>query len=182
MEFILTSSKYVAYANQLNLIEGYAIAAEEEKSLPSLWMAGGVHDRLYFKNVKNLILKNGLEERVRIMGLLTHAELTELYKKADIFVFPSTLEACPQTLIEAMACGLPMTVSNVGPMPEICRDAAIYFDPFDKRDIADKILQLYADAGLRERLRKVSLERCKAFNWENTAKETVKIFEEVIKL
>lgn len=176
-KYILTSSKYVAYANQLNLVKGYAMLKEEIEYLPPLWMVGGIQDKKYFGKVKKFIAEKDLTDKIRILGLLPHEELMKLYLRAFAFVFPSTLEACPQTLIEAMACGVPIATSNVGPMPEICRDAAIYFDPFDKKDIAEKIRMLLVNRSLRNRLRKASLERCHFFNWEKTATETLKVME-----
>lgn len=178
-QFLLSSSKFISYANQFNLIEGYSLLYEEKRDLPPLWLAGGVHDPMYFKKIKKLIRKRNLQEKVKILGLVSHERLVELYSSALAFIFPSTLEACPQTLIEAMACGVPVVTSNINPMPEICDDAAIYFNPFDKEDIANKIDMLLTDFDLRESLRKKSLERCQFFDWDKTATEIVKVFKKV---
>lgn len=176
-KYLLTSSKYVAYANQYNLLKGYALLRDEMDDLPPLWMAGGVLDKKYFKKVQKFIEENRLMDKVKILGLLPHEELLELYSKAAAFIFPSTLEACPQTLIEAMACGVPIATSNIGPMPEICDNAAVYFDPLDARDIAEKIRILLMNDSLREKLRKAALERCQFFDWDKTAIETIKVIE-----
>lgn len=174
--FILSASKFVAYANQLNLIEGYAQLYEKNKDLPPLWLAGGILDKVYFEKIKKIIAKKNLKNKIVFLGLIPHEHLIELYSQAHAFIYPSTLEACPQTLIEAMACGVPIASSNVPPMPEICETAAIYFDPYDKNDIAEKIDSILSDENLRDHLRKTALERSQFFDWEKTAADLVKVF------
>lgn len=177
--FLLTASKFVSYANQLSLIEGYALLCQRKKDVPPLWFAGDVLDRVYYKKVLKVIKENGLTERVKILGLIPHERLIKLYCRAFAFVFPSTLETCPMTLIEAMACKVPIATSKIGPMPEVCDEAAIYFEPFDKNDIANKIDMLLCDARLRERLVERSSERCRLFGWDKIAVEMVEVFKNV---
>ena len=177
--FILSASKFVAYANQLNLIEGYALLYEKNKDLPPLWLAGGIHDKTYFEKIHKIVTKRNLTDKIKFLGLIPHQHLLRLYSRANAFIFPSTLEACPQTLIEAMTCGVPIASSNVPPMPEICENAAIYFDPYDKNDIAEKIDAILFDESIRNYLRKTALERSRFFDWEKTAADLVKVFEMV---
>ena len=177
--FILSASKFVAYANQLKLIEGYAELFEKNKDLPPLWIAGGIHDKVYFNKVKKLTNDKKLNDKIVFLGLVPHWQLVELYYQADAFIFPSTLEACPQTLIEAMACGVPIASSNIPPMPEMCETAAVYFDPHDKSDIAEKIDLVLFNKDLREYLKKESLKRVQFFDWGKIAVELISIFEMV---
>jgi glycosyltransferase involved in cell wall biosynthesis len=177
--FLLSASKFVAYANQLNLLDGYATLVRTNKSVPSLWLAGGVLDKKYFRKVQSLIVEKGLTEKVKLLGLVSHERMMQLYAGASAFLFPSTLEACPQTLIEAMAFGLPVAASNSPPMPEICRDAAIYFNPQQPDDIAEKIGMLVTNQTLKENLSEKALARCTFFNWDKTASELVKVFQKV---
>ena len=177
--FILTSSKFVAYANQASLIDGYALLMRQKPDTPPLWIAGGVLDKDYFKQVKKQIQAYGLEDKVKMLGLVSHQHLIELYSNALAFVFPSTLEACPQTLIEAMACGVPIAASNVPPMPEICGDAAIYFEPSERDDIAEKIDRVISDESLRNTLMQRSVVRSRFFSWTEIAQQMVSIFEKV---
>ncbi len=177
--FILSASKFVAYANQLNLIEGYALLYGKNKDLPELWLAGGIYDKTYFEKIQKIITKRNLTNKIKFLGLIPHQHLIELYSQAQAFIFPSTLEACPQTLIEAMACGVPIVSSNAPPMPEICETAAIYFDPYDINDIAEKIDSILFDENLRDYLRKAGLERSRFFDWKKTAVDLIKAFKMV---
>lgn len=179
--FILTASKFVAYANQLNLIEGYALLYEKNKVLPPLWFAGGIHDKVYFEKIQDVIKERNLNDKIVFLGLIPHRQLVELYSQADAFIFPSTLEACPQTPIEAMACGVPIASSNIPPMPEICETAAVYFDPYNKSDIAEKIALVLFDEDLRKYLKKEASERIQFFDWGKIAAELIRVFEMVHK-
>lgn len=91
---------------------------------------------------------------------------------SDIFIFASSCENMPITLLEAMAAGLPIVCSRRGPMPEVLEDAGEYFDPEVPESIANALRKLIADADLRQRLavRAKTLAAC--YSWERCAKET----------
>jgi len=178
--FFLTASKFVAYANQLALVEGYAQLVAARPDVPPLWFAGGVHDQRYFDRVRTRVTTLGLDHRVRFLGLIPQDELHLLMRSATAFVFPSMLESCPHTLLEAMACGVPIAASNVPPMPEICDSAAMYFTPRDPGDIARVMARLLDDAALRGRLVAVGTERVRAFTWERTAHGLVEALNHVL--
>lgn len=178
--YLLCASKFVAYANQLNLVKGYARLFSKNKDIPELWLAGGVLDHKYFREIKRFIEENNLKEKIVFLGLVSHNRLLELYSGATAFVFPSTLESCPQTLIEAMTFGIPIASSSVAPMPEVCQDAAAYFSPFDPEEIADKIEAVIFDEKTRSALKSNSLERCRFFDWNKTASELINIFQKAV--
>jgi len=125
------------------------------------------------------VRSNDLQSKIQFLGFVPPKDLTYLYRDAFLFVFPSTLEACPNTLIEGMSYGLPIATSKVGVMPEICQDAAMYFDPYNPEDIAEKIELIIKKQDLRKELRRKSLRRAQCFSWDKTAKQTLALFEEV---
>ncbi len=177
--YFLTASKFVAYANQLALVEGFARLVAKQPDTPPLWFAGGVHDQRYVDRVRARIAALGVSDRIRFLGLVRQDELHALMRSATAFVFPSMLESCPHTLLEAMACGVPIVASNTPPMPELCGDAAVYFAPRDPEDIARAILQLLNDAPLRERLVATGTKRVQEFTWDRTARGLLEVFERV---
>lgn len=177
--YLLTASKFVAYANQLSLVEGYARLVAKRSDTPPLWFAGGVHDAQYFQRVQDRAHVLGITDRVRFLGLVPQDELHAFMRQATAFVFPSMLESCPHTLLEAMACGVPIATSNVPPMPELCGDAATYFDPRNPDAIATAIAQLLDDVPRRERLIAAGRERVREFTWEKTARGLLEAFERV---
>lgn len=179
LPFILSASKFVAYANQLNLLRGYSQLVEKNSDTPPLWFAGGVHDKKYFKKVQQFVKDNKLEARVKFLGLVPHDKLLELMRQAWAFVFSSTLESCPHTLIEAMACGVPIATSTTPPMPEICADAAVYFNPHNPADIAQAVERVIRDEAVREDLRRKGPTRAQNFTWEKTARGLLYIFQRI---
>ena len=74
-------------------------------------------------------------------------------------------------LVEAMNCGIPIIAANTTCLPEIAQDAAIYCNPFDVNDIAEKMLLVNSNSKIREDLATKSLQRSKFFDWELAAKK-----------
>ena len=107
-------------------------------------------------------------------------ELIKLYKSASCFVFPSFYESFGFPPLEAMACGCPAVVSNAGSLPEICGDAAVYCDPFNATDIAEKIMQVITNEALQEELRQKGMAQVKKFSWERCARETFAVIEKIL--
>ena len=101
-----------------------------------------------------------------------HHALPEFLAKADLFVFASSCENMPNTLVEAMAAGLPIACSSRGPMPELLEDAGIYFDPEDSDSIAAAIEDLIADPGNRARLAARAKVLSYQYSWARCARET----------
>lgn len=123
---------------------------------------------------------DALGRRVHFTGYVDDDLLKQYFVHADALVFPSLYEGFGLPPLEAMACGCPVIVSNAASLPEVCSDAALYCNPYDFHDIADKIKQLMADPMLRENLRAKGFERAKHFSWEKCARETLHIIEQVL--
>jgi len=105
-----------------------------------------------------------------------HGSLPELYRSADVFVFPSYTESFGHPLLEAMASGLPVIASDVPVNREICADAALYFPVFDAEACAASIRRLADDAALFSDLRRRGLERVQHFTWERHVRDLVRAF------
>ena len=125
------------------------------------------------------LLKEGKSD-VLYLGYLPDKELGELYNLATLFVYPSMYEGFGLPPLEAMACCCPVVASNVASLPEVCGDAALYVDPHDVNSIAEGIHKVLTDDDLRQSLIEKGLERAKLFSWEKSAKEHIKVFEEVL--
>jgi len=105
---------------------------------------------------------------VEFLGPLAKHQVQQLYREADVFVFPSYCESFGHPMVEAMAHGLPIVASDTPVNREICGDAAVYFSPFDPDDLADKVRLLGSDAALREKLGATGRRRADAqFRWRD---------------
>lgn len=102
-------------------------------------------------------------------------------KDSDVFIFASSCENMPNTLIEGMSSGLPIVCSNRGPMPEVLQNGGIYFDPENSRDIADAIEKMILDKELRLSLKERSFQLSNNYSWKRCAKETFTFLIEVNK-
>ena len=78
-------------------------------------------------------------DAVEARGYVTQEELADLYRRASALVFPSLHETFGLPPLEAMASGCPVAVSKAGSLPEVCGDAARYFDPLSTGEIAEAI-------------------------------------------
>ena len=101
----------------------------------------------------------------------------ESHARSVLFVHSSTCESFGMTMVEAMSCGAPILASNREPMPEICGEAAAYFDPTDPAAIAEALFVTLNDPSVRSTMRANSIKRASHFSWENTASRVLKILE-----
>lgn len=111
-------------------------------------------------------------EFVTQRGFVSAADLPAVLADCDVFVFASSCENMPNTLVEGMASGLPIACSDRGPMPEVLRDGGLYFDPEDPSSIAASIEQLLQDPSLRAQLASRAAELSREYSWERCARET----------
>ncbi len=173
--FILFVGSVEPRKNLKSLLEAYTRLPNNVKNDCKLLIAG-------FKGWKNNEIMDLLKKEkkhVEYLGYVGKQLLADLYKNALCFIYPSLYEGFGLPPLEAMACGCPVIVSNVASLPEVCGDAACYVDPHNVESISEGLYQLLIDESLRHSLVKKGLERAKRFSWEKTAKEHIKIFEEI---
>ncbi len=124
--------------------------------------------------------KLGIGRWIRTTGYLEQRSIWNIYRLATAFVLPSLCEGFGLPLLEAMASGVPVAASRVSAIPEVCRDAAVYFDPDNPESMAEKVISLLGDEDLRNRLVARGKERAGSFSWEKTALETLAFYESVV--
>jgi glycosyltransferase involved in cell wall biosynthesis len=114
---------------------------------------------------------------VEVHGHVTPEELVSLYRRASALVFPSLYEGFGQPPLEAMACGCPVACSDAASLPEVCGDAARYFDPKDTDQMVDAVLDVLAEP---DEWRRRGLERAAQFTWERTALAHEDVYRELL--
>lgn len=130
--------------------------------------------------VLDYIRRKRLEARVMLLGHVPVDRLEELYQAASVFIFPSLEEGFGLPVLEAMAWGVPVVASQTSSLPEVGGDAALYVDPSDPADIANKTMQAVEDAPMRESLIQKGYARVKSFPWRRTAEQTLAVYEEAL--
>ena len=121
--------------------------------------------------------KLGVENKVIFTGFVPTEELPALLSGSKVFVLPSLWEGFGIPVLEAMACGTPVIVSNVSSLPEVAGDAGTFVDPYSVGSIINGIQNLLKDENLRQKKVQLGLEKVKGFSWEKTARETLEILE-----
>lgn len=137
-------------------------------------IAGGTFARVF--------QATGMEElpaNVIRVGYVSDGELRALYEHAQAFVFPSLYEGFGLPPLEAMACGCPVICSNAASLPEVCGDAAVYFEPQDVETLVHQINQLFCNSFSRDFLLRRGIDRANCFSWKRTGSLT-EIFKNLI--
>jgi glycosyltransferase involved in cell wall biosynthesis len=173
--YLLSVSSISAHKNYPFLVCAFADMARHEEFRHHLVIAGAHTFQKHVDEMQQIAEQAGLRGRLHLLGQINYNELPALYRQADLFVFPSLLETFGHPLVEAMASGVPVVVSNSTAIPEICADGALYFDPTDVGDAVMKISQVLADHALRQHLVAKSLARAAEFSWEQTARKTLEV-------
>lgn len=141
-----------------------------------LELVGWVHPRSG-RRLASALRRAGLGDRVEIAGALPADRVRARYHAADVFVFASSCENCPNILLEAMAAGLPIACSDRRPMPDFAGPGAVYFDPESPASIAAALERLLTEPALRRRLAQTAYERSLAYDWSGCAKATFDVLE-----
>jgi glycosyltransferase involved in cell wall biosynthesis len=116
-------------------------------------------------------------ERVRLLGHVERADLPALISGARVLVMPSLYEGFGFPVLEAMACGTPVVASNASSLPEVAGDAALLVDPHDTEALAEALASLLTDAEVREKLRRLGLQRAQRFTWRAAARQVLHVLE-----
>jgi glycosyltransferase involved in cell wall biosynthesis len=146
-----------------------------------LRLVGGGVGRPYKRLQEQLKISDPFGDFVEILPFKPHIEIPKLHASADIFIFASSCENMPNTLIEAMSAGLPIACSDRGPMPEVLRDGGVYFDPENPHSIANAVQKLLVDKDLRSKFSIRAAELSKEYSWRNCAEETWNFVKETHK-
>jgi glycosyltransferase involved in cell wall biosynthesis len=110
-------------------------------------------------------------------GWVDQKDLPAFYSLADLFLYPSMVEAFPIPVTEALACGTPIVTSNANGLKEIAGDAALFIDPHKPEEIAHAMYRVLSDSAFQSDLSSKGLQRAQMFNWRKCATETLGIIE-----
>lgn len=132
-----------------------------------------------FKRDSPFFSKPTIKKHINPVGKLPNSKIPNLYKTADIFVWPTITEAFGHPLVEAMASTLPIIASDIPINREICGEAALYFNTFDAQDLADKVKLLIENPEFAKTLSEKSFQRSKIFKWEDHIKRLLEIFDTI---
>lgn len=170
-DYILYVSRFDVYKHHYEVVSAYANLPQElRERFPLIFV--GETNLPEAERVKALISKLGLESQVLLLGPIPYQSLPPLYHYAYLNIFASSCENCPNILLEALASGRPMICSNIMPMPEFGADAALYFSPFDSKNIKDVLSEALTSPDILKKLSTAAVVQSDKFDWENTSRKT----------
>lgn len=174
-EFVLFVGMLEPRKNLVRIVEAFG---ELKKSGFEGWLVMAGPQGWGYEETAAKVRQLGLEEYVLFIGPVPHEELPALFSAADLLVYPSLYEGFGLPPLEAMACGTPVIASNISSLPEVTGDAGLLVDPLDVSELAEAMRRVLTDGELRQRMRAKGLERAKRFTWEETARRTLRVYEE----
>jgi glycosyltransferase involved in cell wall biosynthesis len=175
--FVLFVSTVEPRKNVVGLLDGFAAAVcggyEGGLVLVGKW---GWHT----EGVQRALAASPVRDRILLVDYLSRGALSAVMRRAEALLVPSWLEGFGLPVVEAMACGVPVILSNRSSLPEVAGEVGIYVDPANPAEIATAILHIAADPALRRSLATAGVERAGLFRWSEAARATAGVFRRVV--
>jgi glycosyltransferase involved in cell wall biosynthesis len=189
--YLLTVGDVLEHKNLETLLRAFDLLRGERRFPGTLVVAGRLDaaSPRYLRRLRRLLATLGCRDHVRLLGAVEAHVLADLYRGAELFVLPSLEETFGLPLVEAMGAGVPVVVSDwrrapggeegrVNSGPEICGDAAEFFDPTSPRALLDALVRITEDPVRRATLARAGPPRAATFSWERAATQFLAIFRE----
>ena len=177
-DYILAVGSIQPRKNIARLIRAYTLMLSQQRgNVPKLVIVGK-RAWLSEETLKAAALSSA-REKIVFTGYVPESDLAALYTGALCFAYPSFFEGFGIPLLEAMRCGTPTITSDGTCFPEVVGDASLMIDPFDEQSIADGLWRVISDAALREQLRSRGFVQSSLFDWRETARRTLGVYEQV---
>jgi len=173
--YVLHVSKWERRKNIENVIRACELVRERFDHI-QLILVGDPSYPEYAQELKRLITEGGRAAWISHLGVVQDGELADLYRRADVFLYPSLYEGFGIPIIEAMASGTPVVTSNRCSMPEVAAGAALLVDPCSPTEISDAVIAVLTSATLGRYLRDKGLQRVTEFTMESAVSALKNLF------
>jgi len=157
------------HKNFERLILAYSELEKSRQDENPLLIIGGF--KAYINTLKKYVEKINPNLNVVFLGYIPLEDLPVFYRNAIALVFPSFFEGFGLPPLEAMASGCPVICSGTSSMPEVCGDAAYYFDPYNHTEIVVGMKKILDDSEFRQSLISKGLLQAERFSWESTCSQ-----------
>jgi len=175
--YILAFGDFTYRKNVGRVFEAYAM-------LPNQWqekigvkvVVSSSKFRERFEELKYSLKFDG---KVQLEVGVDEQKLVDLYRNAEVLVYPSLYEGFGLPIVEAMRIGCPVITSNQGAMKEIGRGAALLVNSESVDELADAMKKVAENPDLRKRMIETGKKRARYFSWEKTALETLNVYQRI---
>jgi glycosyltransferase involved in cell wall biosynthesis len=177
-DYVLAVGSIQPRKNLVRLVRAYSDLrrSRSQANLPQLVLVGK-RAWLYGETLR-AVEQSGVATNVIFTGYVPERDLPALYTGALCFVYPSYFEGFGLPPLEAMSCGTPVIAGDRTSLPEVVGDAGMLVNPFDTDAIGAGLARLIDDEDLRATLRQRGLERAARFDWRDTARRTLQVYEQ----
>jgi len=177
-EYVLFVGSADEDKNLVRLISAFAAIRSDYPDLQMV-LAGGLN--WGYERLMKRLVEMRIDKGVVCVGFVDDVDLPFLYSGARMLAIPSIHEGFGLPAVEAMACGTPVLCSNVSSLPEIVGDSGIQVDPYSTDAVEQGLRRLLGNDDLVEACVAKGLERARMFTWENTARQVVSVYKDLVK-
>lgn len=175
-QFIMYAGRPLPHKNLRRLIDAYALLQPQFPDL-RLVLVGKKYGP--YEDHAKYVAKRGIQN-VLFTGFVEDETLLWLYQNCRAYIVPSLSEGFGLPGLEAMQAGAPVISSNMTCLPEIYGDGALYFDPLDTADMAEKVEQVLKNDKLRKSLIQKGATVVKKYSWHKTAEQTLAVYNRIL--
>src|SRR5260221_6588089 len=179
-EFLLFVGTLEPRKNLLTLLKAFEQIVAQSSLHPQLVIAGG--EGWLMNEVSAYLKKASISGRLRVTGYLDDDDLRALYSSCRVFIYPSVYEGFGLPPLEAMACGAPGIAGRIPSSEERLAGTGRVVDPLDVDALAKSIIELLDDKKQRQKLKAAGREQAERYSWEKTARRTLSVYENLVKL
>lgn len=172
-QYFLAVSSLNYRKNFLSVLKAFELFTKRN-SAEYLYIVGDLNNDS-FKGVDIKEFKKN--SRIVFLGRVSDDELRKYYSNSLGFIYPSIYEGFGIPPLEAQACGCPILVSDIPPLKEVFQNSALYCNPYDVEDIANKMEELLA---MRDEFIMRGNDNIKRYSWNNSAEKIMELVENVI--
>lgn len=173
LPFIAYIGKPVERRNLSALIKAFSVL-KKEKNIPHKLLIVGA-DLPGSSPFRNVIMSEGIESHVSILGYVSHQEMPLVYNSADILVYPSSYEGFGMPVLEAMACGTPVIALNNTAFPEFALGVAHLLNDAAVPTLVHGIGAVLSDSILRRRMAEDGPRRAADYDWRLISKRYLEL-------
>lgn len=171
-KFVFSAGKFIRYVNLETLFRAF-MRLRRLGYQGDLYFAGGIYDKKYEKAMRELIESLKIDPHVHLCGYVPRSEVQRMMRDCDVFMFPSTLEACPFTLLEAMRQGAAIVATTARPMPEFCGDTALYTRPDDPDGFGEAAYHIISSPDLQAQMRRRARLQSQKYTWAESVRQLI---------
>lgn len=175
-QFVMYIGRPTPHKNLERLIEAFKLLQADHPDLHLV--LAGKKDANY-ERIETGVRQQGTSN-VFFTDFITDQQLRWLYEHCAVYAFPSLSEGFGLPGLEAMRHGAPVASSNATCLPEIYGDAALYFNPLDPKDIADKLHKLLKDPTLCQSYITKGRSQAEKYSWQHMAEQTLEVYQQVL--